>query len=190
MSKKVRRLAETAVMIAIGTVLSLIKVDMPLGGGVTMVSMLPLIVISHRYGWRWGGFAAFVYSVIQMLLGLDNVRYATSAVMAAEIILLDYIVAYTVIGFSSLTRVIAKDEGNAVALGIIVTFTLRFLCHFITGIWIWDALWPNGFGWAATTYSAIYNGSYMCVELVITMVVAMATFKPLGKYYEYIDVKK
>ena len=190
MSKKVRRLVETAMLIAIGTVLSMIKIDMPMGGGVTLVSMLPLIVISHRYGWKWGGFAAFVYSVIQMLLGLDNVRYATSAIMAVGIILLDYIVAYTVIGFSSVSRVFTKNERTAVAVGIAVTFVLRFICHFITGAWIWNALWPNEYGMAATVYSAAYNGWYMGAELIITEIVAMAIFKPLRKYFEYIDINE
>ena len=190
MSKNVRRLAETAMLIAVGTLLSLIKIDMPMGGGVTVVSMLPLIIISHRYGWKWGGFAAFVYSIIQMLLGLDNVRYATSAVMAAGIILLDYIIAYTVIGFSSATRTVIKNERAALAAGIAITFILRFLCHFITGAWIWNALWPNEFGMAATVYSAAYNGWYMGAELIITEIAAMALFKPLNKYFVYQDVSE
>ncbi|MBR3271734.1 MAG: energy-coupled thiamine transporter ThiT, partial [Clostridia bacterium] len=72
----VRRLVESALMIAVATVLSLIKIDLPFGGGVTIVSMLPLILISHRYGWKWGLATAFVYSVAQLVLGLDNVAYA------------------------------------------------------------------------------------------------------------------
>ena len=51
---KTRRLVESALAIAIATVLSMIKIDLPFGGGVTIVSMLPLVLISHRYGWTWG----------------------------------------------------------------------------------------------------------------------------------------
>ena len=65
-----RKLVESAMLIAVGTVLSLIKFDMPMGGGVTLVSMLPLIILSHRYGWKWGTVSAFVYSLLQLVLGL------------------------------------------------------------------------------------------------------------------------
>ena len=39
-----RMLVESAVMIAIATVLSMLKFDLPFGGGVTIVSMLPLVM--------------------------------------------------------------------------------------------------------------------------------------------------
>ena len=84
MKNSTRRLTDTAILIALGTVLSLFKIDLPFGGGVTICSMLPLVIISFRYGWKWGGLAGFVYSVIQLMLGLDNVQYASSAVMAAS----------------------------------------------------------------------------------------------------------
>ena len=84
-----RMLSESALLIAIATVLSMIKFDLPFGGGVTVVSMLPLILASHRWGWKWGLTTAFVYSLIQLLLGLDNVGYATTFVMALGVIFLD-----------------------------------------------------------------------------------------------------
>lgn len=183
-----RKLVESAMLIAVGTVLSLIKIDMPMGGGLTLCSMLPLILVSHRYGWKWGAVTAFVYSVLQMLLGLDNVRYASSFLMAAGIVLLDYIVAYTVIGLSALTERFAKDGRRAVLLGIVGTFVLRFFCHFITGAWIWDALWPNEFGMASVVYSAAYNGWYMGGELILTLLVAMLIYRPLGKYFRGEDL--
>ena len=49
-----RKLVESAIFIAIATVLSLIKIDLPFGGGVTIVSMLPIVFCSHRWGWKWG----------------------------------------------------------------------------------------------------------------------------------------
>ena len=185
-----RRLTETAIMIALGTVLSMIKIDMPMGGGMTICSMLPLVFISYRYGWKWGGFAAFVYSVIQMFLGLDNVRYASTPLMAAGIILFDYIIAYTVIGFASLFGGKPGNTRKALILGIVVSFALRFLCHFITGVWIWDALWPNELGMTSVLYSFLYNGWYMAGEAVLTIAVAMLLYNPLKKYIHGEDLKK
>lgn len=177
------QLVESALMIAIATVCSVVKIDLPFGGGITIVSMLPLILISHRYGWKWGVLTAFTYSIIQMILGLDNVGYATSFIMGAGIVLLDYVIAYTVIGLSG---VFGKSRG-AVAAGIAVTFTLRFLCHLVSGAWIWGVWMPEEFmGMPMTNpwiYSALYNGWYMLAELVATELVAMLIYKPLEKYF-------
>ncbi len=177
-------LTESALMIAIATVCSLIKIDLPFGGGVTVVSMLPIIMISHRHGWRWGLLTAFVYSLIQLIFGLDNVGYATNIPMAFGIVFFDYIFAYTVIGLSG----IFGRKRASVAIGIAVTFGLRFLCHYMTGVWIWNEWMPEKFfGLTMTTpwiYSALYNGWYMLVELAVTMLVAMLIFKPLVKFFQ------
>lgn len=183
-----RKLVESAMLIAVATVLSLVKIDMPMGGGMTVVSMLPLVIASHRYGWKWGAVTAFVYSVLQLMLGLDNVRYASSFIMAVGIVFLDYILAYTLIGFSSLGEKVFKNPRAALAAGIAVTFFGRFVCHFITGVWIWDALWPNEFGMASVVYSLVYNGWYMAGELVLTEIAAMLLYKPLGKYFRGEDL--
>ena len=176
-----RKLVESALMIATAMVLSLLKIDLPFGGGVTIVSMLPLILISHRYGWKWGVFTAFVYSLGQLALGLDNVAYADSFLMGAGIVLLDYVVAYTVIGLSGCFG----KSYPAVAGGILFTFTLRFLCHLISGAWIWGVWMPEQFMNMKMTnpwiYSFLYNGWYMLFELIITEIAAGLIYKPLQK---------
>lgn len=186
----VRALVEGALMIALATALNEYTkvIPMPFGGGVTICSMLPLVVFSFRFGWQRGLVTAGAFSLLQMVFGLDNVSYATSAAMAAGIILLDYIVPYTVIGLAGLFRT-SKLETSYV-LGIVVTFALRLLCHFITGWWIWDALWPNDFGLVAPVYSLVYNGSYMVGEMVLSSVVAVLLCKTaLRKYLEGSDLR-
>ena len=187
-----RKLVESAMLIAVATVLSLVKIDLPFGGGVTIVSMLPLVVASHRWGWKWGVVTAFVYSVLQLILGLDNVGYATSFVMAVGVVFLDYIIAYTVIGLSGVFDVFMGKKRSAVAVGIAVTFILRFVCHLITGAWIWGKWMPEEFmGLPMTSpwlYSFLYNGWYMLAELVLTEIVAMLIYKPLGKFFRREDI--
>ena len=183
-NQKTSRLVFSAIMIAIGTVLSMLKIDFVMGGGLTICAMLPLVMVSFRYGTKWGVFTAFVYSILQCLLGLDNVQYATSVGMAIAIILLDYIVAYTVIGFSGIFKDKAKNFKSALILGISITFFARFLCHFATGWVIWDALWPNEFGMAAPLYSLCYNGSYMLAEAIISSVCGMIIFKKRAKLFQ------
>ena len=183
-NQKTSRLVISAIMIAIGTVLSMLKIDFIMGGGITVCAMLPLVMVSFKYGIKWGVFTAFVFSVLQCLLGLDNVQYATSAGMAIAIILLDYIVAYTVIGFSGIFKDRAKNFKSALILGIAITFFARFLCHFATGWMIWDALWPNEFGMAAPLYSLCYNGSYMLAEAIISSVCGMIIFKKRAELFQ------
>ena len=178
------QLVESAVAIAIAVVLNeFLKIPSPLGGGLTVVSMLPLVIISHRYGAGWGLFTAFVFSLIELVFGLKNIGYAESTVMAVGIIFLDYILAYSVIGLSG---IFGKSRA-AVATGIIVTFTLRFLCHLVSGAWIWGVWMPDEYmGMTMTNpwiYSALYNGWYMAAELVLTLIVAMLIYKPLEKYF-------
>ena len=177
MGKSTRRLVESAVMIAIGTVLSMFPFSAPwaFGGGVTICSMLPLVIIAHRYGTKWGLFTAFVYSVLQLILGVSNVQYATSFIMAVGIVLLDYTIAFTVIGLSACFN------------GVIA---LRFGCHFISGWIIWEALWPNDVGLASPMYSLVYNGGYMLPETIITALVAVLTYKPLKRYWLAEDLAK
>lgn len=179
-------LTESAVMIALGTVLSMLKFEgiWAFGGGVTVCSMLPMVLISYRWGVKWGLMAATVYALLQMLLGIDNVQYATSVWMAAGIILLDYLVAYGVLGLSGLFRGKIKNPRAALVAGIGLAFFLRFLCHFATGWAIWDALWPNELGMLPALYSFYYNGSYMLPEFLITSAVVAAFYKPLKKYLE------
>ena len=183
-NKKTSMLVFSAVMIAVGTVLSLLKIDFVMGGGRTICAMLPLVMVSFKYGIKWGVFTAFVFSVLQCLLGLDNVQYATSVGMAIAIILLDYIVAYTVIGFSGIFKNKAKNFKSALILGISITFFARFLCHFATGWMIWDALWPNEFGMAAPLYSLCYNGSYMLAEAIISSVCGIIIFKKRAELFQ------
>lgn len=189
--QNVRRMVESAIMLAIGTVLSLFPFQgfWALGGGITVCSTLPLVIISWRYGWGWGTFTAVVYGLLQMLLGIQNVQYADSVQTAVGIILFDYLVAFGVIGLAGLFRGRLKDARAGLVLGITVTFLLRFVCHFITGVWIWEILWPNELGWAAPIWSLAYNGSYMLPEIIISALVCVLSYAPLRRYYDGSDLK-
>ena len=194
MGKSTRRLVESAVMIAIGTVLSMFPFSAPwaFGGGVTICSMLPLVIIAHRYGTKWGLFTAFVYSVLQLILGVSNVQFAAGYgfVLAVGVLLLDYILAFTVIGLSACFNGVIKNHLASIVVGIVFTFALRFVCHFLSGWIIWGVITPNEMGLVAPLYSLIYNGGYMLPETIITAVVAALTYKPLERYWLAEDLAK
>ena len=192
MSKNTKRLVESAILIALGTVLSLFSFSGPwaLGGGITICSMLPLVILAQRYGTRWGVFSALVYAVLQMILGFSNVQYAQNVWQAIAIILFDYIIAFGVIGFSAAFNGVIKNRPVSIAVGTIVTLLGRLACHFISGWVIWEALWPNELGWAAPVWSIAYNASYMIPEILITTIAAVALYVPLKRYYRGDDLAK
>lgn len=62
---KTKKLVLSAVLLALATVLSLFKVyQLPLGGSITLLSMLPVCLLSIRYGVKWGLTCSFFYGVI------------------------------------------------------------------------------------------------------------------------------
>jgi thiamine transporter len=179
-------------MLAIATVLSLLQIAGPwaLGGSITFCSMLPVVLLANRYGTRWGLLSAFAFSLLQLVTGLKNVQYAPDALTAVAIILLDYVLAFTVLGLSAIFSKTIRDRRTAVVVGIAFTFTLRFLCHFVSGVLVWEALWPNALGWAPVVWSLAYNGSYMLPEMLITGLVSFILFKPLEAFWLGEDLKK
>ena len=171
---KTRTLVECALMIALGTVLANIKIySLPNGGSITLFSMLPFIMISFRHGVKWGLFTGFVNSLLQMLLGF----YAPPApglLPLVGMILLDYVLAFTLLG---LACAIAKPFSNklvGVGVGTSVVCFIRFMCSFLSGVLIWGNLSD---GLPAWTYSLTYNGSYMLPETIMTTIAAVLIYK-------------
>lgn len=178
---KTRILVECAVMIAAATVLSLVKIyEAPLGGSVTLFSMVPILILSFRHGVKWGCASAFVYSVLQLLLGLSSVAWVPTAQGVVLCVLFDYIIAFTVLGLAGIYNPIKANEYVKIILGIITACVLRYAAHVISGAVVWyqitkEGQWNdlvNKFGmW---TYSAIYNIQYMGPETIITLIAAPA----------------
>ena len=115
---KIHVLAECAILVALGTVLSLLKlVDLPCGGSVTVASMLPLLIISYRHGMVWGLGCGLVYGAIQQLLGLNTLNYFSTFGSILAVILLDYVVAFAVVGLGGMFRKAVRNESVALAGG-------------------------------------------------------------------------
>ena len=200
-SKNVR-LATSGVLIGLATILSIIKVfSWPFGGSVTLFSMVPLIVLSYMYGVNWGMLCGAVYGVLQMILGATmssafaGLNWWSVILMA----LLDYIVAYVVIGLSGMFKNTIKKPVLSIALGSVVAILIRLACHFLSGWifygsyaeWFFGEAFVNSFGTfvmenfsgqaLAALYSLVYNSLYMIPELVISVVgvVALMAVKPI-----------
>ena len=163
--ENLRALVESAILIALGFVLSYFTLfRLPQGGSVTPFSMLPIMMIGLRHGVKWGLLGGFVYAGLQMLQQFWPPPSATIEGYTA-VVMLDYILAFTALGLSGLFK--GKQYGLLYAAPICLI--LRFLCHFVSGIIVWGVFAPEGV--QIWIYSLTYNGTYMGLELVLTMVV-------------------
>lgn len=207
-----KRLTVSAVMLALSTVLALVCalipfLHLPMGGGFTVASMLPIVIVSYMYGVKWGLFSAFTYAIIQIIMDLcmgisgstimalfmPNSDDYMGIVAAVAILVIDYLVAYTVLGLGGLFRNHFESKAKALFVGSIVALSLRYLAHIVSG-YIFYGVWAEWFfsqeGWfqgfgmwliehlngglLALVYSIFYNGLYMIPEIVITAIAAVA----------------
>lgn len=168
---RTRRLVEASLLIALGTVLSILKVaELPYGGSVTLASMLPIVLLSYRHGTLWGLGGGAVYAVLQQLLGLNNLSYFTTWQSVVAIIFLDYVIAFTVAGLGGIFRRVVKEQSLSLAAGSLLVGVLRYICHVISGATVWAGLSiPTE---AALAYSLIYNATYMIPETIVLVAVA------------------
>ena len=170
-----RRLTETAIMIALATGLSYVTIfKLPMGGSITLFSQVPIMIIGYRYGVKWGCVTGIIHGILQMLLqGLGNFAYVKGIGAYLILILADYFVAFMVLGLGGgMFKKVIKNQTVALGVGAFVGSLLRFICHFISGVTIWGEYadgWKSVWG-----YSASYNGSYMAVEAVLSVVGVVA----------------
>ena len=66
--------------------------------------MLPIIIIAYRNNIKWGLLTGLAFGIIQQLLGLKTLSWVTTWQSILAVILLDYIVAFTVAGLGGVFR--------------------------------------------------------------------------------------
>lgn len=164
-----RIIAESSILIAFSIILGLIKVlDLPYGGSITLASLLPIIIISMRFGIKWGCLAGFVRGAFDLLTGLSVLSYVTGWQSVVAVIVLDYLLAYALVGLSGIFRKI-KNKENMFLIGALFGGFMRYICHVISGCTVWAGLSiPTSH---AFVYSIGYNATYMVPEIIILCIV-------------------
>ena len=204
MTNKTKRITESAMLLAVAIVLELVSKmfipEMPFGGQITLVSMLPVVLISYRHGVKWGLVSGVAYALLEMAIGAKTVAaafqpgYFGDGVMllnAFIMCLLDYLVAFTVLGLGGCFRNKIENKGLSLMCGSLVALGARYVAHIASGYILFSgwAEWfftQDGFpAWGANlvaslspgvlgfVYSLVYNGMYMVPEMVLTAVVAL-----------------
>jgi thiamine transporter len=162
---RTRVLAEIIIFVALATALSFVIVYvMPQGGSITAGSMVPLIWLSLRRGPKIGVAAGLLYGLIQFAV----LPYIAPTPYAVVQVLLDYPFAFGVLGLAGLFK-------KQPLVGASVTISLRFVMHFISGVVYWAPAYAAELN--PLVYSAVYNGSYLIPELVVSGIIIYALQK-------------
>lgn len=180
--RKLQRLCECAMLVALATVLSFVKLyEAPLGGAVTLFSMVPILICGFVYGIRAGFAAAFVYSLMQLILGIGTIAYVPDPFGVVICILLDYLLPFTILGVAGFFKKLRINLYVKVTLGSLVALLLRFTSHFVGGAWIWYQITKDGawndyvFRYGKWAYSLIYNAWYMVPEIILCLIAVPST---------------
>jgi thiamine transporter len=144
-----------ATAVALAYALSLIvPFRLPQGGSITVVSMVPIMWFALRRGQKMGVLEGIVYGFVRTL--------RQPFIVHPVQFLLDYPFAFGALGLAGLFK-------KYPIVGVAVGTAGRFVCHFLSGvIFFWMYAPPE---MNPAVYSAIYNGSYLAVELVFSAIV-------------------
>ena len=153
-----KQLSFSAMGIALAMVTSLLKLwNMPMGGSVTLFSMLFIVLIGHWYGVGMGLSTALAYGILQLIID--------PYIISLPQMLIDYVFAFGALGLSGL---FSKSKHSLIK-GYVLGVLGRYLFSFLSG-WIFFATYTPEFFNSAAIYSLAYNGAYLGAEALLTLV--------------------
>lgn len=153
-----KKLVFSAMSIALGIVTSYIKVwEMPMGGSVTLLSMLFICLIGYWFGPKYGLVTGIAYGILQFILD----PYMVSLPQ----VLFDYPLAFGALGLSGFFG----NKKYGLQIGYIVGVLGRFIFSTLSGVIFFAAYAPEGMNpWV---YSSLYQGTYLGTEGIITLII-------------------
>lgn len=168
-----RSLSFAAVCVALSFALSYVRIfKMPMGGSITVASMLPLMLFSYIFGARKGIIAGLILGILQAV--------QDPWILHPAQFLLDYPVAFASIGLAGCIKgfnILNKNARAQFTLGAVVAGGFRFLAHFFSGAFAfgsYGASYAEQFAIPALSneflYSFIYQTLYVIPEILIVIV--------------------
>lgn len=155
-----RTLVFSAMAMALAYVTSYIKlIHMPMGGAVTLFSMLFITLVGYWYGLRTGLMVAFSYGLLQFVTG--------PYILSIPQVLCDYVLAFGALGLSGVFRNFKHGLVEGYILGVFGRFVFSFLSGFI---FFADYAPPE---MNPVVYSFLYNAAYLFAEAALTAAVLL-----------------
>lgn len=157
-----RKLAFCSVTLALAYVTStFIKlIHMPMGGSITLFSMLFVCLAGYWYGLRVGLITAVAYGLLQLV--------TNPWIISLPQLLFDYILAFGALGFSGLF----SNSKKGLIKGYLAGVGGRLLFSFISGM-AFFASSASEYNLSVPMYSLLYNGAYIGGEALLTVILLM-----------------
>ncbi|MGM9969327.1 MAG: energy-coupled thiamine transporter ThiT [Anaeroplasma sp.] len=193
-------LAEIAIFAALAFALDALQGGIFKGvfvnGGSIGFAMVPVFLIAYRRGLLPGILCGFILSIIQMLGGIyiigktvDNAALQTFYWISQ--VMLDYVLAYTVVGFTGAFAGLYKKSTTTkmklvwIVVGCVVGGLLKYACHTLAGIFFWPGeMW----GVSGNAYSFLYNGLYCIPNIIICTLVMVIIAKAYPMFLNPTDI--
>ena len=162
-----------ALSITLAFVLSYFKLfSLPLGGTITLLSMLPIFAYAAYFGPARGFTAAFAFSLLQVIQG----AYIVHPIQ----FILDYFVAFTCLGLASFFP-------KSLPLGALVGGFARMLASTVSGA-VFFGSYAADFGFTNVwAYSLVYN--FFSIGVDTLLCVAVAVMPPVQRLFKRVFVK-
>ncbi|MBO5341888.1 MAG: energy-coupled thiamine transporter ThiT [Lachnospiraceae bacterium] len=154
-----KQLAFSAMAMALAVVTSMIKLfELPMGGSVTLFSMLFVVLIGFWFGPRAGLMTAIAYGFLQLIL--------EPYIIHPMQMMVDYIFAFGALGLSG----IFANKKHGLLIGYWVAVCGRFVFAFLSGMIFFGSAAAD-YNMSIPVYSAVYNGSYLLAEGIMTTII-------------------
>ncbi|WP_217585764.1 energy-coupled thiamine transporter ThiT [Lentibacillus saliphilus] len=182
-SRRILFLVEVAMLTAMALALDMIpflKFKIWAMGGSISLAMVPVFIAAFRWGLKGGLLTGFLWGILQTVVGTPFIVHWAQAII-------DYGLAFTVIGFAGLfakriqRAVKAGDTQvylSVITLGVFVGSALRFVAHYIAGLIFFESAIEGQSVWV---YAFLYNISYMVPSFIISVFVVYFLFRTQPK---------
>ena len=166
-----KMLINISLMLAMATVLQYVRIyHFPQGGAVTLGGMIPMLLISFRYGAAVGFFAGFIFGLINLI--------QDPFILHPIQVLFDYPLPFMAMGLAGIFP-------HKIFLSTIIAFAGRFICHFISGAVFFASYAPEGI--SPIFYSLTANATYLLPELLICLLILK--FLPMQRILSAMEVR-
>ena len=166
-----KQIVYSAVALALAIVCSMIKfANLPMGGSITLFSMLFIVLIGYWYGPYVGLMTGVAYGLLQFVM--EPIFYTVPQM------LLDYPLAFGALGLAGFFY----KKKHGLQIGYIVAVFGRYVFACISGVVFFYSYAPEGMN--PVVYSIGYNATYLVPEAVVTLV--LVSLPPVAKALSYV----
>jgi len=176
---KTKIITEIAVFVAFAVVLEVVFtglaifipiLQLPYGGRISL-AMLPIFIVAHRHGFKYGVYAGVTYGLLNLMIDAKLYHWAS--------FFTDYVFAFGVIGFGAVGRKLFGDNIKGFVVGVLIGSSLRLFSHFLSGVLLFSGF-AEYYGFENIyLYSFVYNAYYVIPSGILVAVVGAVIFKRL-----------